>query len=77
VTRHKLHGHVGNKRNIRDIKRVRTMSIVGVFSPTRYRVVRITCSSSEVVLQTIKHTIVYPGSGPTLEVIALHSIVSY
>jgi hypothetical protein len=75
VTRHKLHGHVGNKRNIRDIKRVRTKSIVSVFSPASYRVVKITCSSSEVVLQTIKHTMIYPGLGPTLEVIALRPIV--
>jgi hypothetical protein len=35
-------------------------------------VVKITRSNSEVVLRTIKHMIIYPGSGPSLEVIALH-----
>jgi hypothetical protein len=34
-------------------------------------VVKITRSSSEVVLQTTKHNMIYPGSGPSLEVIAL------
>jgi hypothetical protein len=29
-------------------------------------------SYSEVVLQTTKYTKIYPGSGPSLEVIALH-----
>jgi hypothetical protein len=43
-----------------------------VFSaPTKYSVVKIACSSSEVVLQTMKHTMIYPGSGPSLEVVAL------
>jgi hypothetical protein len=41
------------------------------FAMTRYRVVKIMYSCSEVVLRTIKHTIIYPGSGPSLEVIAL------
>jgi hypothetical protein len=30
-SRHKLHGQVGNKRNIKDIKRVRTKSDVSIF----------------------------------------------
>jgi hypothetical protein len=38
-------------------------------------VVKITCSSSEVVLQTIKHTVIYPSSGPSSEVIALRPVV--
>jgi hypothetical protein len=51
---------------------------VMVFSaPARYMVVNITRSCSEVVLRTIKHTMVYPGSGPSLEVIALRPAVSY
>jgi hypothetical protein len=32
-------------------------------------VVKITHSSSDVVLQTIKHTMIYPSSDPSLEVI--------
>jgi hypothetical protein len=34
-------------------------------------VVKITHSCSKIALQTIEHTIIYPGSGPSLEVIAL------
>jgi hypothetical protein len=45
------------------------------FAPARYRVVKITRSCSKVVLSTIKHTMVYPSSGPSLEVIALHPAV--
>jgi hypothetical protein len=41
------------------------------FALARYRVVKIVCSYSEMVLQTMKHTIVYPNSGPYYEVIAL------
>jgi hypothetical protein len=41
------------------------------FAPTRYRVVKIVHSSSEVVLRTMKHTVIYPSSGPS-EVIALY-----
>jgi hypothetical protein len=36
------------------------------FAPARYRVVKIACSYSEVVLRTTKHTKFYPGSGPSL-----------
>jgi hypothetical protein len=42
------------------------------FASARYRVVRIVCSYSKVVLRTTKHTIVYSGSGPSLKVIVLH-----
>jgi hypothetical protein len=41
------------------------------FVPVRYIVVKITCSCFEMVLRTIKNTIVYHGSGPYYEVIAL------
>jgi hypothetical protein len=44
-----------------------------VFSaPVKYRVVKITRYSSEVVMQTMKHIVTYLGVGPSLEVIALH-----
>jgi hypothetical protein len=46
------------------------------FAPARYRVVKIAHSSFEVVLRTTKHMI-YPGSGPSLEVIALCPAVWY
>jgi hypothetical protein len=42
---------------------------------TRYRVVKIVRSYSKVVLRTTKRTMVYPGSGPSLEVIALRPVV--
>jgi hypothetical protein len=48
---------------------------VGVFYTGKNRVVKITCSSSEVVLQTTKHIMIYPSSGPSLEVIALRSVL--
>jgi hypothetical protein len=47
----------------------------GFFAPIRYIVVKIMCSYSEVVLRTTKHTIFYPGSGPSMEVIALSPAV--
>jgi hypothetical protein len=46
--------------------------MVLVFSaPTNYKVVKIVHSSSDVVLRTMKHTMIYPGLGPSSEVIAL------
>jgi hypothetical protein len=45
------------------------------FEMTRYRVVKMACFYSDVVLQTTKHTIVYPGSGSSMEVIALRPVV--
>jgi hypothetical protein len=45
------------------------------FAPTRYRVLKIACSSSEVVLRTMKHIVIHPSSGPSLQVIALHPVV--
>jgi hypothetical protein len=35
-------------------------------APTKYRVVKITRSSSEMVLRTMKHTVVYSGSDALL-----------
>jgi hypothetical protein len=52
-----------------------TIYIVGVFCTGKSRVVKIVRSSFEMVLRTIKHTMIYPGSGPSLEVIALHPVV--
>jgi hypothetical protein len=48
---------------------------VSVFCTGKNRVVKITRSSSEMVLQTTKHTMIYPDSGPSLEVIALRPMV--
>jgi hypothetical protein len=38
-------------------------------------VVKITRSSSEMVLQTKKHTMIYPSLGPSLKIIALRPVV--
>jgi hypothetical protein len=53
------------------------MSLSVFSAPARYRVVKIARSCSKVVLLTTKHTMVYPGSGPFLEVIALCPVVWY
>jgi hypothetical protein len=45
------------------------------FAPARYMMLKIMCSSAEVVLRTTKHTVSYPGSEPSLEVIALRPAV--
>jgi hypothetical protein len=45
------------------------------FILTRYIMVKIMHSYSEVVLRTTEHTMVYPGSDPSLEVIALRPVV--
>jgi hypothetical protein len=45
------------------------------FCTGKNRVVKIAYSSSEVVLQTTKHTVIYNNSGPSLEVIALRLVV--
>jgi hypothetical protein len=47
------------------------------FAPARFKVVKIMCSSFEVVLWTTKHRVIYPGSEPSLEVIALRPSVWY
>jgi hypothetical protein len=47
-----------------------------VFStPAKYRVVKIARSSSEVVVQTTKHTMIYSSSGSSLKVIALRPVI--
>jgi hypothetical protein len=48
---------------------------VDVFCTGKYRVVKIAPSYSKMVLQVTKHTTVYPGSGPSLEVIALRPMI--
>jgi hypothetical protein len=49
---------------------------LSVFStPANYGVVKITRSSSEVVLLTIEHIMINPGSGPFLEVIVIRPVV--
>jgi hypothetical protein len=45
------------------------------FALARYWVVKIARSSSEVVLRTTKHTVIYHGSSPSSEVIALRPAV--
>jgi hypothetical protein len=39
------------------------------------RVVKIAHSSFEMVLRTTKHTMIYPGLGPSLEVIVIRPAV--
>jgi hypothetical protein len=47
-----------------------------VFSTlVNYGMVKITCSSSEMVLRTMEHTMTYPSSDPSLKVMALHPVV--
>jgi hypothetical protein len=48
---------------------------VGVFYTSKNMVVKIVHSSSEKVLRTTKHTMIYPGLGPSMEVIAPHLVV--
>jgi hypothetical protein len=55
------------------VEQQRIMSVF--FALARYRVVKIAHSSSEVVLRTTKHTVTYPGSGPSSEVIALCLVI--
>jgi hypothetical protein len=45
------------------------------FCTGKNRVVKITRSSSEMVLRTIKHTMIYISSGPSLKVVVLHLVV--
>jgi hypothetical protein len=54
---------------------VKPTQLVSVFFVSiRYMVVKIVCSSSEVVLRTTKHTVIYSDLGPSLEVIALRPV---
>jgi hypothetical protein len=52
-------------------------SIVGVFCTSKNRVVKIARSSSEMILWTIEHAMIYPGSSLSLEVIVLHPAIWY
>jgi hypothetical protein len=52
-----------------------TLQLMVFSAPANYGVVRITRSSCEEVLLTIKHTMIYPGSGPSSKVIPLHPVV--
>jgi hypothetical protein len=47
------------------------------FAPANYGVVKIARSSFEVVMWTMKHTMIYTGSCPSSEVIALYPVVWY
>jgi hypothetical protein len=51
------------------------LETIGGFCNYKNRVVKITYSSSEMVLLTTKYTMIYPGSGPFIEAIALHPAV--
>jgi hypothetical protein len=51
------------------------IKLIGVFCTGKNGVVKIMCFSFEMVLQTTKHTMIYPGSGFSSEVIALHLAV--
>jgi hypothetical protein len=53
------------------------ISVSVIFALARYRLVKIVHSSSEVVLRTTKHMVIYPDSGPSSKVIALHPTVWY
>jgi hypothetical protein len=46
-----------------------------IFCTGMNKVVKITHFSSEIVLQTTKHMMIYPGSDSSLKVIALRSAV--
>jgi hypothetical protein len=50
-------------------------STVGVFCTDKNMVIKITHSNSEMVLRTIKHTMIYPGSDSSSEVIDLRPAV--
>jgi hypothetical protein len=49
--------------------------LVSVFYTGKNRVVNIACSSSEKVLRTTKHTMIYPSLGPSMEIIDLRLVV--
>jgi hypothetical protein len=52
-----------------DINRSLRPCVIGVFCTDKNIVVKIMHSSYEMVLRTTKHTMIYPSSGPSLEVI--------
>jgi hypothetical protein len=61
-----LRGHVGGWAS----------QVLSMFSAlAKYKVVKITYSSSEVAVQITKHTVIYTGLGPSLKVIAIRLAV--
>jgi hypothetical protein len=49
---------------------------LSVFSvPVNYEVVKIAHFSSEIVLRTMKHTMIYLSSVPSFEVIVIHPMI--
>jgi hypothetical protein len=54
-----------------------TMELLTSSALTNYGEVNIVCSSFEVVMQTMKYTMIYLGSSPSSEVIALRPLVWY
>jgi hypothetical protein len=63
-----INKHMATDNSVRLIVDARTIScnLVSVFYTSKNRVVKIMCSSYEAVLQTENHTMIYPGSGPSL-----------
>jgi hypothetical protein len=55
-----------SKKDVRQAKKYFWENIVGVFCIGKNRVVKITYSSFEVVLQSTKHTMIYLSSGSSL-----------
>jgi hypothetical protein len=51
------------------------MLIVTIFRTGKNKMVKIMHSISAIVLQTTTHMVIYPGLGPSLEVIALRLAV--
>jgi hypothetical protein len=69
--------HISGMEDVTQQDDTTSMEVVLVslfFASARYMVVKIVRSSSEVVIHTIKHTMIYPSSGLSLEVIALHPV---
>jgi hypothetical protein len=61
ISLHNVHIRGKMKMMIRKKRRKKVMSVF--FASARNRVVKIMRSSSEVVLQTIEHTVIYPDLG--------------
>jgi hypothetical protein len=51
------------------------MPSIGVFCTDKNMVVKIAYSSSEMVLRTTKHIMIYPDSAPSLKVIAIRPVI--
>jgi hypothetical protein len=69
-------GTIGTSRGKAHCKLPYMACQLSVFSASvNYGVAKIMRSSSEVVLRTTKHTMIYPGSGPSSEVIVIRLVV--